>query len=94
MIKTQVEKTLFLHMQNLVFETGNASENATGGVGRSPWGCRSPAFTRLNISRWNYPIPVGFVLAWTSIYGLALRVNSAGMKHFHPDTFHLANGIM
>jgi len=65
-----------------------------GGGGSSPWGPRALAFTRLNISRCNYPIPVGFVLAWTSIHGLALRANSAGMKRFHPDIFHLVNGIM
>jgi len=60
----------------------------------SPSGLLTPAFTRLNISRCNYPIPVGFVLAWTSIYGLVLQANSAGMKHFHPDIFHLVNGMM
>ena len=49
-------------------------------------------FTRWNFSRCNNSIPAGFVLAWTSIHVLNLRANLAGMKHFHPDIFHLVNG--
>ena len=37
-------------------------------------------------------IAPGFVLAWTSIGGVYLRANLAGMEHLHPDTFHLVNG--
>ena len=37
-------------------------------------------------------IAPGFVLAWTSIGGVYLRANLAGMEHLHPDIFHLVNG--